>query len=97
MPLSFIGLTLALTPWGGSLKNNFFRLQNLIIDHNLLSGSIPASLGGLSELTNISLSHNQFSGAIPNEIGNLSRLKTLDFSINALNGSLSAALSNFIQ
>ncbi|RDY11740.1 putative inactive leucine-rich repeat receptor-like protein kinase IMK2, partial [Mucuna pruriens] len=80
--------------WGLSLKNHFFRLQNLVLDNNFFTGSIPASLGSLSELREISLSHNQFSGAIPNEIGSLSRLKTVDFSNNAFNGSLPASLSN---
>ncbi|XP_028797768.1 probably inactive leucine-rich repeat receptor-like protein kinase IMK2 [Neltuma alba] len=79
--------------WGGALKNDFFRLQNLILDHNSFSGTIPASFGSLAELREISLSHNQLSGVIPNEIGSLSRLTTLDFSNNALNGSLPASLS----
>ncbi|KAI9110846.1 hypothetical protein K1719_018284 [Acacia pycnantha] len=80
--------------WGGALKNDLFRLQNLILDHNSFSGTIPASFGSLIELREIYLSHNQISGAIPNEIGSLSRLQTLDFSNNALNGSLPASLSN---
>ncbi|XP_020237221.1 probably inactive leucine-rich repeat receptor-like protein kinase IMK2 [Cajanus cajan] len=84
--------------WGGSgsesPKNDFFRLQNLILDHNFFTGNVPASLGSLRELSEVSLSHNRFSGAIPNEIGTLSRLKTLDISNNALNGSLPATLSN---
>ncbi|KAF7816528.1 putative inactive leucine-rich repeat receptor-like protein kinase IMK2 [Senna tora] len=80
--------------WGRTLKNGFFRLQTLILDQNSFSGSIPASLVSLRELTEISLAHNQFSGAIPNEIGSLSRLRTLDFSNNALNASLPASLSN---
>ncbi|KAJ7963911.1 Receptor-like kinase [Quillaja saponaria] len=80
--------------WGGTHKDNLFRLQSLILDHNLFSGNIPASLGNLSELEEISLSHNHFSGAIPNEIGRLSRLRTLDFSYNAINGSLPDSFSN---
>ncbi|BAT81075.1 hypothetical protein VIGAN_03073100 [Vigna angularis var. angularis] len=80
--------------WGGSFRNHVFRLQNLILDYNFFSGTIPASLGNLSELTEISLSHNQLRGPIPNEIGSLYRLKTVDFSSNALNGSLPATLSN---
>ncbi|KAE9608053.1 hypothetical protein Lal_00003694 [Lupinus albus] len=79
---------------GGSVKSGFFRLQSLILDHNLFTGNIPASLGSLSELKEISLSHNQFSGAIPNEIGTLSRLQILDFSSNALSGKLPSTLSN---
>ncbi|KAK7305929.1 hypothetical protein VNO77_43842 [Canavalia gladiata] len=80
--------------WGGTPKNDFFRLQNLILDHNFFTGNIPASLGNLRELNEISLSHNRFSGAIPNEIGTLYRLRTLDISNNALNGSLPPTLSN---
>ncbi|CAJ1858284.1 unnamed protein product [Sphenostylis stenocarpa] len=81
--------------WGESLKREeFFRLQNLILDHNLFTGNVPSSLGSLRELNEISLGHNKFSGAIPNEIGTLSRLKTLDISNNALNGSLPATFSN---
>ncbi|KAL1307963.1 hypothetical protein HN51_049875 [Arachis hypogaea] len=77
--------------WGG--KNGFFKLQNLILDHNFLSGTIP-SLGSLVELREVSLGNNNFSGEIPFEIGKLSRLKTLDFSNNAFNGSLPATISN---
>ncbi|RDX79195.1 putative inactive leucine-rich repeat receptor-like protein kinase IMK2, partial [Mucuna pruriens] len=80
--------------WGVTPNNDFFRLQNLILDHNFFTGNVPSSLGGLRELNEISLSHNKFSGAIPNEIGTLSRLKTLDVSNNALNGSLPSTLSN---
>ncbi|TKY47592.1 inactive leucine-rich repeat receptor protein kinase IMK2 [Spatholobus suberectus] len=80
--------------WGGSPKNDFFRLQSLILDHNFFAGNVPASLGSLRELNEISLRHNRFSGAIPNEIGTLPRLKTLDISNNALNGSLPATFSN---
>ncbi|OIV97440.1 hypothetical protein TanjilG_16201 [Lupinus angustifolius] len=78
--------------WGGSVKSGFFRLQSLILDHNLFSGNVPSSLGRLSELKEISLSHNQFSGTIPNEIGTLSRLQTLDFSNNALSGQIQETL-----
>ncbi|KAL2333455.1 hypothetical protein Fmac_014668 [Flemingia macrophylla] len=82
--------------WGAGVspKNDFFRLQNLILDHNFFTGNVPSSLGSLRELTEVSLSYNRFSGAIPNEIGTLSRLKTLDISNNALNGSLPATLTN---
>ncbi|XP_048323086.2 probably inactive leucine-rich repeat receptor-like protein kinase IMK2 [Ziziphus jujuba] len=77
-----------LDSWGVS------RLQSLTLDHNFLSGTIPASLGRLRELQELSLSNNQFNGVIPNEIGSLSRLTTLDFSNNAINGSLASGLFN---
>ena len=80
--------------WGGSLKIGFFRLQNLILDHNFFTGSIPESVGNLRELREISLSHNQFSGHIPQSIGNLSMLRQLDLSLNNLSGGIPVSFDN---
>ncbi|CAK7325934.1 unnamed protein product [Dovyalis caffra] len=81
--------------WGSTQKRgNFLPLQYLTLSRNFFSGSIPASLGKLSELQEFSVSHNQIHGAIPVEIGGLSRLRTLDLSNNAINGSLPGSLSN---
>lgn len=81
--------------WGVATQGkSLFRLQSLALDHNFFSGSMPTSLGKLSELQEVSLSHNLVTGAIPDQIGRLSRLKTVDFSSNAMNGSLPISLSN---
>ena len=42
-----------------------------------LTGSIPAEIGELSNLTWLELNLNQLSGSIPAEIGELSNLQTL--------------------
>jgi hypothetical protein len=76
------------------LKNGFSRLQNLVLDHNFLTGTIPASLGKLRELREISVGHNQFSGHIPQSIGNISNLKQLDFSSNNLSGEIPISFDN---
>ena len=42
-----------------------------------MSGSIPGSLGNLSNLETLDLRRNQLSGSIPNSLGNLSILESL--------------------
>ena len=41
------------------------RLRYLGLDHNQLSGQIPAELGDLYRLVFIRLSANQFTGCVP--------------------------------
>ena len=49
----------------------------LNLSDNGLSGSIPESIGNLSNLEFLALDKNDFSGTIPSGIGNLSQLETL--------------------
>jgi hypothetical protein len=51
-----------------------FRLH---ISGNQLRGSIPASLGSLTQLTYLHLYGNEISGSIPASLGSLTRLKSL--------------------
>ncbi|CAH9105299.1 unnamed protein product [Cuscuta epithymum] len=79
--------------WGGS-SNSSNKLQTLTLDHNLLSGRIPASLSRLGLVEEINLSHNQISGTIPDELGShLSRLLVLDLSHNAISGGFPSTFS----
>ncbi|KAJ3299855.1 hypothetical protein HDU76_006207 [Blyttiomyces sp. JEL0837] len=68
----------------------FFRY----LSQNQLSGSIPSSLGQLSNLVFLYLSSNQLSGDIPDAIGNLANLQYLYLSSNRLSGNIPDALSN---
>ncbi|PON83266.1 Tyrosine-protein kinase [Trema orientale] len=91
---SIIFLALQYNNLSGPVPHSWgMSLQSLTLDHNSLSGSLPA-LGNSTEIQEVSLSGNKFYGAIPDEIGRLSRLRTLDFSNNAINGSLPTSLSN---
>ena len=66
-----MGMLLGLvSPTSGSLSN----LQSLVLDHNGLSGEIPAELGSLSNLKVLYLHSNDLSGEIPAELGSLSNL-----------------------
>ena len=42
----------------------------------MLTGSIPAELGNLGNLTHLNLRTNQLSGTIPASLGNLRNLET---------------------
>lgn len=52
---------------------------------NQLSGSLPAEIRFLENLTNLDLSNNKFTG-VPAEIGQLSKLETLNLSGNPITG-----------
>lgn len=64
------------------------RVMEIDLNDNNLSGTIPAAIGNLIEVTNINLSLNQLSGTIPDEFSNLSTLQILDLSRNNLIGSI---------
>ncbi|CAL9097784.1 unnamed protein product [Musa textilis] len=80
--------------WGSTVSHGTYQLQSLHLENNLLSGSIPLSLGRLQTLEDVSLSNNQLNGSIPQEITTLSRIKTLDLSANSIGGSFPASLCN---
>ena len=55
---------------------------SLYLSNNRLTGSIPAELGELSNLTYLSLWGNRLTGSIPAELGNLINLTYLNLSNN---------------
>jgi len=59
-----------------------------------LSGEIPSSLGGLTNLTQLLLHYNQLSGPIPASLGNLTYLRTLFVQNNQLSGEIPSSLRN---
>ncbi len=59
-----------------------------------LSGTLPATLGNLSNLTEIYLIGNNLSGNIPVQLGNLSNLEYLYLYFNNLSGSIPLELGN---
>ena len=52
----------------------------------MLSGSIPAELGNLTDVRDLYLHENSFVGTIPRELGNLSDLRVLFLRHNQLGG-----------
>ncbi|KDO58179.1 hypothetical protein CISIN_1g0461992mg, partial [Citrus sinensis] len=69
-------------------------LSELHVDHNKLSGPIPACFGNLNSLRNLSLGSNELSSFIPSTFWNLNNILSFDFSSNSLNGSLPLDIGN---
>ena len=69
-------------------------VQQLKLQNNNLVGTLPSSLGNLSNLTNLGLNSNQLTGSIPTELGNLSNLSNLSLDHNELTGSIPSSLGS---
>jgi Leucine-rich repeat (LRR) protein len=84
-------LTAAVSTWSGvTVVDN--KVVALSLINNNLNGSIPASIGQLTNLATLNLHNNKLSGAIPNSLGNIKALKSLNLSLNHLQGSLPTTL-----
>ncbi|WP_461082552.1 leucine-rich repeat domain-containing protein [Spirosoma flavus] len=58
------------------------------------TGTIPVSLGQLTDLQHLDLSSNQLTGQVPSELGNLTNLTWFSLRINRLTGNIPASLGN---
>ena len=70
------------------------RVTSLGLQHLQLTGTIPAELGSLTNLTLLYLYDNQLIGEIPAELGSLINLETLGLSSNQLSGEIPAELGS---
>ena len=64
------------------------------LHNNNLVGTLPASLGSLSNLTYLDLSLNQLTGSIPTQLGSLTNLQQLFLQYNQLSGPIPAQLGS---
>ena len=80
--------------WQGVTTNDDGRVTGLNLNHNALSGKIPAELGSLSNLTGLYLNVNGLSGEIPAELGSLSNLIDLSLGNNELSGCVPSSLED---
>ena len=72
------------------------KLEFLTIS-TYINGTIPASIGQLTNLTTLNLNTGNLTGNIPSEIGNLKNLEDLDLHNNKLTGSIPASIGNLRQ
>ncbi|GKV45063.1 hypothetical protein SLEP1_g52188 [Rubroshorea leprosula] len=71
-----------------SEKFSLFQLEELQLDGNHFSGSIPKGLSNCSSLSSIDFSNNNLSGKIPSWMGNLSYLREIIMPNNGLEGPI---------
>jgi Leucine-rich repeat (LRR) protein len=72
-------------------------VTHLLLGSNQLSGSIPSSLGNLTNLRYLFLDSNQLGGSIPSSLGNLTNLQYLFLDSNQLSGSIPPELGNLLN
>ena len=78
-----------LREWSGIETDANGRVVSIDLGRNGLEGSLPAELGGLTELTSLSLNRNYgLSGEIPSQLGNLAMLQNLSLSYTDLSGAI---------
>ncbi|GJT57887.1 leucine-rich repeat protein [Tanacetum coccineum] len=65
-----------------------YALERLYLRNNKLHGSIPESLGRLTNLRDLDLSVNELTGPIPDVLRKLRSLQVLDLSSNYLTGPI---------
>ena len=75
--------------WDGvTIGGSPLRVTRLSLSQSRLSGTIPAELGKLAELSSLNLNGNRLSGNIPAELGRLSKLAALHLQDNRLQGRI---------
>ncbi|KHN42486.1 Phytosulfokine receptor 2 [Glycine soja] len=79
------------------LGNCSMSLQELLLDSNLFSGTLPDSLYSMSALKQLSVSLNNLSGQLSKDLSNLSSLKSLIISGNHFSGELPNVFGNLLN
>ncbi len=79
--------------WFGVRVSNG-RVTNLDLPSNNLVGSIPTSIGNITQLTYLDMQQSKLLGNIPTTIGNLTNLTTLGLADNQLTGNIPTSIGN---
>ncbi|KAH0736409.1 hypothetical protein KY285_012116 [Solanum tuberosum] len=70
------------------------QLKQLDLSSSSILGSLPTSLGSLSNLDFLSLFNNSITGTVPLELGKLSSLRVLNLSWNSFTGEIPSSVSD---
>lgn len=81
--------------WYGVSCDGTGRVISLLLPSNDLKGTLPTSVGNLSQLTHLDLRSNELlAGTFPASLGNLSQLITLNLGYTRLSGEIPGSLGN---
>ena len=83
-----------LSEWHGVLTNADGRVEELMLDDNQLSGTIPPELGELDSLRGVFFDNNQLSGSIPPELSRPNYLVYVELAGNQLTGTIPPELGD---
>ena len=87
----------AIADWDGvtvATANGSRRVTGLQLYGAGLTGTVPASLGSLSQMAALDLGRNRLTGSIPSSLGSLASLENLKLSRNDLTGTIPSTLGS---
>lgn len=73
------------------------KLEDLKLNGNAFTGSIPATIGALTQLKEVDLANNQLSGSIPTALYTLNNLELLGLAGNQLTGTIAPQIGNLTK
>ncbi|XP_058109079.1 probable LRR receptor-like serine/threonine-protein kinase At3g47570 [Magnolia sinica] len=77
-----------------SIANLSIQLRKLILDDNMIFGSIPSEIQNLVSLTVLGMEDNFLTGTIPIGVGKLNKVEQLYLNTNELSGQIPSSLGN---
>lgn len=84
--IPWYGITCGVAPQNSSAD---CTIVSLSFDSDVITGgTIPTSIGNLSNLEELNLKSNNLYSSIPSSLSNLTQLKVIDLGHNCLNGSI---------
>ena len=81
-----------LDQWYGVTTDDNGRVIEVDLLSNGLTGSVPAEVGNLYNLTLLRLDRNLFTGTLPSELGNLTNLNHLSITHSEIEGGLTGEI-----